>query len=140
MKLRIFVIDDEECIRDTFRWYLEDQGHEVITAESPKTIINFSNNCNRRKHACGDVFFVDHNMPEMTGMTFLEHASKKLCKLPQRNKVLMSGALTQDLIDRAKRMGCTTMKKPVKFSQIDAFLEKATARVSPERLLAELKI
>ena len=74
MKLRIFVIDDEECIRDTFRWYLEDQGHEVITAESPKTIINFSNNCNRRKHACGDVFFVDHNMPEMTGMTFLEHA------------------------------------------------------------------
>jgi len=35
MKMRIFVIDDEECIRDTMQWHLEDQGHEVLTAHCP---------------------------------------------------------------------------------------------------------
>ena len=35
MKLRIFVIDDEESIRDTFKLHLEGQGHEVLTAPEP---------------------------------------------------------------------------------------------------------
>jgi hypothetical protein len=29
-KLKIMLIEDEACIRDSLTWFLEDLGHEVI--------------------------------------------------------------------------------------------------------------
>jgi len=35
MPLKIFVMDDEESIRISLKWHLEELGHQVITAARP---------------------------------------------------------------------------------------------------------
>jgi CheY-like chemotaxis protein len=138
MKLRIFVIDDEECITYTMRLHLEELGHEVLTAPDPTLCPVYQGGMCDHDHVCGDIFFVDRHMPRMDGLTFIELMERRGCKGLTRNKVIMSGALTQEDLDRAKKLGCTALGKPVPLDEITRLIEEMEKSVPADRKLADL--
>jgi DNA-binding NtrC family response regulator len=138
MKLRFFIIDDEEGLRQLLHEYLTFLGHEVICAENPTA----ENVCNKSicssELPCADGYFVDYSMPEMNGIDYLESVVKRGCKPPTQNKVLMSGNLPLDVFDRATKIGCTVLYKPFGLEEIRGLVEEMSARVDPSRKLSDL--
>jgi DNA-binding NtrC family response regulator len=138
MKLRIFVIDDEESIRDTFNWHLTDNGHEVICIAEPTECAVYQGKDCDHDEPCGDILFIDKNMPKMTGLEFIEEMSKKGCKGMTKNKVLMSGSMTNEDIYRAKELGCLAIDKPVTLAKLDELVAEMKKLIPSDRKLAEL--
>ena len=139
MKLRIFVIDDEKSIRDTFQWHLEENGHDVIVAEEP-LFCDMYHGCGcQEDHPCGDIFFVDYQMPRMTGLDFLEMIHKQGCKLNPANKYIMSGNLNVVDMDLVKAIGCNVLQKPVTLAKIDQIVEEVKQRISLDRQLTSVE-
>lgn len=138
MRLRIFVIDDEEGIRDTFRWYFEDLGHEVLTVSEPHSCQVYQGHDCQNDHSCGDLLFVDYTMPRMNGLEFVEHMVRRGCKGMTNNMFIMSGNI--DVIDRQKaaKLGCRILEKPVSFKTLDKIVADIETEISPTRKLAAL--
>lgn len=138
MKLRFFIIDDEEGLRQLLREYLTILGHEVICAENPTA----ENVCNKSvcssEFPCADGYFVDYSMPEMNGIDYLEAVVKRGCKSPTQNRIIMSGNLPQNVFDRATKIGCSVLYKPFGLEQIRGVVEEMSTRVDPSRKLVDL--
>ena len=140
MKLRFFVIDDIEGIRVLFSEYLTRLGHEVICAEHPLAApVCQKTQCNI-EFACADGYFVDLSMPHMNGIDFFESLIRRGCKSPSRNRVLMSGNITNEAMDKANELGITVVNKPLQLSKIEELVEKMRSRVDPNRRLAVLPL
>ena len=122
MKLRIYVIDDEECIRDTFKWHLEAQGHEVFTASEPMLCDIYKGNCCSSESACTDILFIDYNMPRMTGLEFIELMSQRGCKGDPATRIIMSGNTTAIDMDLVRKLGCKVVQKPLTFDGLDKII------------------
>jgi len=138
MRLRIFVIDDEQCIRDSFKWHLEDQGHEVLTAPEPVVCDIYKGHDCSEIYPCGDILFVDYNMPRMTGLEFVELMSQRGCKGHPSNKIIMSGDTTTIDMERVNRLGCQVIQKPVTLLRVDEIIDECKSRISEKRRLANL--
>jgi len=138
MKLRVFVIDDEESIRLSLKWHLEDQGHEVMAAPEPMLCDIYQGHDCHEAHSCGDILFVDFNMPRMNGLEFLEKMRARGCKGDPRNKIIMSGATTAIDMERIERIGCQALQKPILLEKIDVLIEECKERISASRHLADL--
>jgi CheY-like chemotaxis protein len=138
VQLRIFVIDDEECITDTFNWHLTEQGHEVICVAEPTACRVYQGLECDHQDPCGDILFVDKNMPKMSGLEFVEHMKNKGCKGLTQNKVVMSGSLENSDIEKAVELGCVVVNKPITFDQIDELVETMRKEIPADRKLAKL--
>ena len=138
MKLRFFVIDDVEALRDLFSDYLTHLGHEVICAEHPlATPVCQKTQCDV-EFACADGYFVDLTMPHMNGLDFFDSLIRRGCKCPPRNRVLMSGNIAKEAMDKANELGVTVVHKPLQLSKIEELVEEMCSRVDPKRRLADL--
>lgn len=87
---------------------------------------------------CADILFVDKHMPKMSGLEFIEHMESKGCKGLTRNKVVMSGALTEQDRQKAKSLGCIVVNKPITLAEVDTLIEEMKQTISLDRRLAEL--
>ena len=80
MKLRVFIIDDEDCIVDTLRRFPVEQGPEVITAKEP-LYCDIQHECDcSAPSPCGDILLVDQEMPRMKGLDFIDFMHKRAAK------------------------------------------------------------
>jgi len=132
--LRIFVIDDEESIRDTFKWHLEDQGHEVMACDRPSTCTVFQDHDCQKERPCGHALFVDYYLPEINGLKFIEMMEKRGCKGATRNKILMSGDTTTIDEEKARDLGCRIIQKPITLDEVDAIIEEIERSFSPDEM------
>lgn len=130
LKLRIFVIDDEESIRESLQMYLESLGHEVLTASEPALCNVYLGHLCKSDEACADLLFVDYNMPRMTGVEFLEWTAMKGCKAHPQNIILFSGDTASIDKNRTKLIGCQVIQKPLKFAQVDEIIDEVKKRKS----------
>ena len=62
----ILIVDDEKSVRDGLTSYIEDQGHEVLTAEDGQEGLQSA------KNFAPDVILVDSLMPVMGGLELME--------------------------------------------------------------------
>lgn len=138
MKLRIFVIDDEPYITDTFHWHLSDQGHEVFCDTEPKACKIYQGGVCDHDDSCGDILFIDMYMPKMNGLEFIEHMEKKGCKGVTRNKIVMSSSIENADIQRGIELGCIVIQKPIALARIDALIDEIKQNIPPDRKLANL--
>lgn len=127
-KMKVVVIDDEQCIRDTFQWHLEDLGYEVVTSECPLDCPVYAGHDCDKDEACGDVLFIDNNLGGITGLEFLEQLAVRGCKGPKENKFLMSGNTKDIDPDRAARIGATILDKPISLSRLEEFMSALDSR------------
>mgnify|MGYP001805888883 CR=1 FL=1 len=72
----IFVVDDDEAIRDSLAMLLETAGYQVSTYASAPEFLNHAN-----QEAVGCVL-VDIRMPEMNGLDLLKEMRQKASPLP----------------------------------------------------------
>lgn len=81
-KAGILVVDDDESIRTTFSYVLEDEGHEVETAESEKEVIE------KTKTGFYDLALLDVRLPDMEGT---ELSVKMWDITPKMVKIMITG-------------------------------------------------
>ena len=94
--LKIFVIEDDTCIREPF-----------CSETSP----------------CCDALITDNLMPKMTGLEFITNQIRKGCKLPAENRLLISGNLMDRDIKRAEELGVAYVQKPVTFDFLEKWIK-----------------
>lgn len=113
--MNILIIDDEQDIGEILRRVLMDEGHLVELAFDGRKGLDLI-----QAHSY-DLIFLDINMPEMTGLELVKYIKKGRSKT---KVVIISG---YDVMEEflAQSIGADDyIKKPFKFSEIDAVIEK----------------
>ncbi len=131
------IIEDEECIRDSLQWYLEDLGHNVIAGDSPFDCHVYQGGDCTRGVACTDVLLIDQHLPGMKGLDFIEVLTQRGCRGITANILLMSGDATSIDREKADRLGCTVVQKPISFEFIGNWLENVQRCVAEQPLRGE---
>lgn len=128
---RVFIFDDQELIRHLAKDILEANGYEVYTFSYPF-------NCELCQcadgNACADVIISDVNMPNTTGLEFIENQINTGCKI--ENIALMSGSWSESGLEKAKRLGCKVFHKPFDIKEMTKWLENCEKNTDSSRILA----
>lgn len=121
----ILIIDDEKDIRTALSGILEDEGYQVLSAESGIKGIECA------RHELPDLILLDIWMPGMDGLETLE---KLKIQLPQVAVIMISGHGTIETAVRATKLGAFDfIEKPLS-------LEKVLISVANALQLQELKV
>jgi CheY-like chemotaxis protein len=141
MKIRAFVLDDDEAIRSLISYILEERGYEVLSYSEPLFCpVYLDSKCPcPMKYVCGDIFITDINMPNITGLEFLENQMRNDCKATVQNMAVMSGAWTDTQLEQAKKLGCRIFEKPLNFEEVSKWLDECEKRIEPDRKLINLQ-
>lgn len=95
-KIKILTIDDEVCIRQSIRTFLEDYGFFVLEAENGKTGLELFHK------ELPDLVVLDLRMPEMGGLEVLETLNGNFPEIPV---VVASGTGNIDSLVQALHLG-----------------------------------
>jgi two-component system, NtrC family, response regulator HydG len=113
----ILVIDDEESIRFTFSYLLEDQGYAVDVAASPDEALGYL----KAKHY--DLIFLDLLLGTHSGIATLKEIRNGH---PDTPVIMVTGAPDSESVSQAISMGAFAyMPKPVRLDTLTAITEKA---------------
>lgn len=109
MNNKILVVDDEPMVLNLMRMVLEKEGYEVIIASNGRYAFSVMVDD-------PDVLVVisDYAMPEMDGLTLIEKIVN-LC--PNAKTCLVSANFSDEVIERAERLGAKTLAKPFQDNQ-----------------------
>lgn len=121
-KLRILIIEDEESIRDSLQWFLEDLGHEVVATDVPHQCDVYKNQQCTRQKSCTDALIIDQHLPGMLGLDFVVQLAERGCQGILSNILLMSGDSTSIDMQRANAVGITVVQKPMTFDFLEDWL------------------
>ena len=113
--MRVLVIDDDDNIRDSFKWLLEKQGHDYHLCRNGELAVETA------KEQRFDLAFCDVMMPGIGGLQALEQIKQVQ---PELNVIMISG-----------EADIATAVKATKIGAYD-FMEKP---LNPEKVLLEIK-
>ncbi|MFH1458811.1 MAG: response regulator [Candidatus Omnitrophota bacterium] len=119
--MKILVADDTKIITDLLNTYLTRKGHTIEIAENglqAKKMIKENNY---------DVAFIDHNMPEMTGMELVKFIKEN--KIRTKTVILTGYSGMQDFF--AKSVGVDEyLSKPCELEDIDKIINKFSSEIA----------
>ncbi len=97
-KLRAIVLDDDYVLRTLIDDVLKNRGYEVHCSSEPFFCpVYLDSKCPCPvEHYCTTIIITDINMPNMTGLEFIEHQKRMGCKI--QNVADMSGRWTDEEI------------------------------------------
>lgn len=134
-KLRIILLEDTEAIRRSMTKMLENRGFEVFSFSNPSIcplLLEPECRCNETQ-TCTDIIVSDMDMPEMTGLTFIENQRRKNCKC--QHVALMSGFWTEENLVHAQELDCKVFVKPFPFNDLIEWIDEIQKRLKPSRKL-----
>jgi len=140
MTTRILIFEDDDAARNMLSIFLRAKGYEVLDFPTPATCTLISDNkCQcPRSHACADMIITDMNMPGMSGLELVRYQMERGCRIPIRNKAVISAALTPEDEREFHALGCRCLRKPFKLNALLAWVQSVEADITPERLLTPL--
>jgi len=113
---KIFVIDDEQVIRNLFARILTVKGHEVMSVDNGKDALQ------KVMEQSFDIVFTDMVMPGMDGIVTFKALRKLKPNLPI---VIMTGFAVEDKIKEAMKLGAVDyLYKPFDISDIISILKR----------------
>ena len=113
---KVFVVDDEQVIRDLFTRILTAKGHEVISVDNGKDALQ------KVVEQSFDIVFTDIVMPGTDGIATFKAFRKLKPDLPV---VIMTGFAVEDKIEEAMSLGAIDyLYKPFDISDIFSILNK----------------
>jgi CheY-like chemotaxis protein len=138
VKVRAIVLDDNNTVRTVISDILEDRGYEVFDSSEPTfSPIYLDSKCPcSGEYLCANIVITDINMPNMTGLEFIEYQKSMGCKIP--NIAVMSGRWTVEELEHAKRLGCHTINKPFKVDEIKKWLDVCESKLNTNCKLSDL--
>lgn len=107
---RVYIVDDDESVRDSLRTLLEIYDLPVSGYASAQDFaIAF-------RPGTAGCLVLDQHMPDMTGLEFLERHGALLRSLPV---VMVSGRADTDILERARKAGVAAfLDKPFDADQL----------------------
>ncbi len=116
----VLVVDDEKGIRESLGDILEDEGYEVITAESGREALKLVN------VESPDLVFLDIWLPDVDGIEVLEEITSGKNSVPV---VMISGHGTVDLAVKATKIGAYDfLEKPLSLERVLLTTQRAVER------------
>jgi CheY-like chemotaxis protein len=116
--MRVLVVDDNMQVRKLFSIYLEDEGHQVDTANDGQEGWEIVSNSG----ISYDLVFVDIRMPNMNGLELLEKIKLNSFDLPV---IIMTGHADADLVLQAFKLGAFDfLTKPFEYEPLLDIIEK----------------
>ena len=100
----VFVVDDDEVVRDSIKVFLEAQGFDVEEFSSPA---EFVRGHRKRPRCC---LILDHWMQPTTGLDFLDSNEGAQLGIPI---ILITGASNRGIAQRAREAGVVLLEKTV---------------------------
>jgi len=121
-KRRVIVIDDEPIIISMFKFFFSRRNYEVFPYAEPMTCSTFNGGFDEcvMKAPCADVLVTDFNLPGMNGLDLLRKQLESGCKVPIKNKAVISAYVDEDTAEKIKELGYAYFEKPI---DLDAFSE-----------------
>lgn len=114
---RVFIVDDDEAMRESMKILLEMLGYRVQVFANAKSFLEFCSDDNR---GC---LVLDMRMPEMTGLELLQALRKRGYGLPI---IFLSGFGDVPTKVRAVKLGAVDfLEKPVSKSTLTDRIERA---------------
>ncbi len=138
MRIRAVVIDDEDLIRNLIYDIMKKRGYEVYASSEPLLCpIYLGSKCSCPvEHFCTTIVITDIDMPNMTGLEFIEHQKSMGCKV--QNVAVMSGRWTGEEIEHAKSLDCHMFKKPFKIDEIEKWLNECEKKLDHNGKLSDI--
>jgi len=135
MELRALVFDDNRAIRSLISSVLQERGYEVHAFSEPGACPVFLDRVCPCPvgYTCADIIITDINMPNVTGLEFIENQIKHGCQVS--NFAAMSGSWSESEVTRATELGCKIFKKPFDFNEIISWLNHCEKNIDPSRRL-----
>jgi len=135
MKIRAFVFDDDDRVRSVLTAILKERGYEVYEFSEPRLCpLLLDNTCPCPEgHVCADIVISDLNMPTMNGLAFIENQHRHGCK--GEHFALLSGAYSDEELQKAKKLGCQIFEKPFRMATLAAWLDQCERHIDPNRKL-----
>jgi DNA-binding NtrC family response regulator len=123
MPLKVFVIEDEELIRDSLECLIVSRGHQVSSFSGPSfCLLTKVHNCDcLTKESCADIIITDINMPSISGLEFLEMLQSKGCQV--KYFAVMSGGWKTEELEFAEKRGYKIFHKPFDIAEFIQWLE-----------------
>ena len=119
----VYIVDDDEAVRDSLVLLLESAGHLVEAFEAAADALA---SCRQRKPAC---VITDVRMPEMDGLEFQEKLTSERIDVPV---IVMTGHADVPLAVRAMKAGAVDfIEKPFSDDAILASIETAMKQRAP---------
>ena len=91
----IFIVDDDEWIRDSLRIFFEAEGCHVLAVETAEEGLSAINN------QTFDLLLVDYKLPGLDGLEFLKRIHNTQ---PDAIKILITAYLNKNLVSEAKKL------------------------------------
>jgi two-component system, LuxR family, response regulator FixJ len=114
---RIFIVDDDDAVRDSLRMLLESYGMEVEDFASTRELTRHYRPGN------GQCLVLDQHLPNLSGLDFLASRQGAMLKIPV---ILMTGRGDASIRDRAYALGVLEyLEKPVSEERLLAAIAKA---------------
>ncbi len=134
-KFRVILLDDNEEIRSVLSKILATRRYEIFAFSNPAICslqIVPECRCNANQ-TCTDIIVSDIDMPNMTGLDFIENQKKKNCKC--KHIVLMSCNWAEQDLLRAQELDCKTFPKPFPFQEFYEWLDEVERSIESTREL-----
>jgi two-component system response regulator FixJ len=117
-KMVVYVVDDDDAVRDSLRILLESHG---LTVEDFGTAPDFAQHY---RHHARECLLLDHNLPGINGLDFLASPAGAGLHLPV---ILMTGAFDRTIRERAKAAGVAAfLQKPIASDALLAAIKEAS--------------
>jgi CheY-like chemotaxis protein len=110
-KLKALVLEDNKEHRAILGLLLNSLDVEVTSFEDPTCFLKSCNTC-PVDTPCLDFILTDNDMPNMTGVVFLEKLQQMNCKINVKRKAIMSGDFNNNDIERIEKLGVNIFHKP----------------------------
>ncbi len=115
----IFVIDDDEVVRESLRVFLEASHYDVEDFCSGEALLA------RLDGRSADCVLLDISMPRMSGIEALQVLRRRGYTAPV---ILMTGAASRATRVQAQRMGVRLLEKPIPPPMLVTAIEQALGR------------
>lgn len=102
-EMKIFIVDDDEWIRDSLRIFFETEGCRVLAAETAEEGLSTI------KNQSFDIIIVDYRLPGLDGIEFLKRIHNAQA---DAIRILITAYRTENVVAEAKKL------------KIQAFIEK----------------
>lgn len=138
MKLRIVVVEPEESIRESLALFLRSLGHEVMAVAEPDLcpIYHDESATCPQENPCGDILLIGQHLPKADAFRFIQARIVAGCKGLVENMAVICGPWERDARFLGRELGCRVFRTPMKFSDLQKFVDEVASRTDPRRRLA----
>lgn len=135
--MRLFIVDDDENVRDVMANILGRSGHEIVTFPDACSCCRSGLSacpC-KPEETCADALLTDLKMPGVDGLQFLDGLHQRGCRI--RNRAVISAYWTSATMLHAFHRGYRVFEKPAGIWDVGGWLESCAEQIKADRLLAD---